>query len=109
MNSKFNFGSIILLIIVINIFTGFFDEGDLFGLPSWIGYFVLFGIFTNILSKANKNKNKTNREQEEISESTQWSDFEQKKYTKHECEYCGHTNDSLTEYCENCGAKQLPQ
>lgn len=111
MRNKFSIGSLILIVLLINVFSDVIEDGDLFGIPSFLGYFILFGVITNLIARANNKKTKQKRAEEHISGAKEWTNYEQKttSYTTHECEYCGHVNHTSNEYCESCGAKQLPQ
>ena len=111
MKNKNGIFTFIGLIVAVNIIGGLLESDSFMGLPSFISYFVIFGIIINFVNRAN-NKGKKTSNKTSNNDSSQWSNIEPEEtneYTTHECEYCGHINHSFNEYCENCGAKQLPQ
>lgn len=99
------FGFIIFIGIVSSIF---FDGSDIFNFGSILPYIIGFSILSSILRGFRKNQSKQS-DSEVRSNSTvftrEWNVTPKKK---NKCEYCGEFNDSEREYCENCGAKQLP-
>lgn len=67
-------------------------------LPIIILVFVLPAIIKNVKKPDNEGSY----------QQTQQSTMRRHKKETMECEYCGHINEKGREYCENCGAAQLP-
>jgi hypothetical protein len=108
MNKKKNpIIGLIAFILVINIIFPFISGGDeLFTtLPSFFTIVIVFSVLSRMFTRVTKN----NSSGEQTTNRDYTSFFEESTSNKpqHECEYCGHMNDTDREYCENCGARQL--
>jgi hypothetical protein len=99
--------------IIFILFMQFFITGRDINFSYIIVIFFAFGgiqylfAFLNKQAKGNKKYDSSNEFNDfDQNSSFNYSSGAQKGQV--ECEYCGHMNDMDREYCENCGAQQLP-
>jgi len=95
---------------IIFLFIGFryLVDTSLFGNSTWLNFIPILLLFGVVPLFRSGIMNRTNNTDETNDYTTTETDYKSSYKAKKVCDYCGNTIDSDIEYCDKCGAAQLP-